>query len=91
MSTIHITANHTLGLASAKEQAEKLASELQDRFAVEYHWSGDTIEFARPGASGKIVAEESMVTVDVELGLMLAGFKGEVEKQLKSFLDQNLR
>ena len=90
MATIHITANHSLGLATAKERVETLAVELQERLGVEYHWSGDTLEFERSGASGAILVEESAVTIDVKLGLMLAGFKGEVEKQLQAFLDLHL-
>ncbi len=91
MPSIHIREAHNLGLATAKQRVEKLAGQLNERLGVTHTWSGDTLEFERSGATGTILVEQNAVTVDVKLGIMLAAFKGEVEKQLKGFLEEHLK
>ncbi len=91
MPHIHLTYQHNLGLDQAKARIEDLVQQLKDRLDVNYHWKGNEVEFSRTGATGTILVEDKSVTTDVELGLMLAAFKGEIEKQLKSFFDRQLQ
>ena len=91
MPSIHICAEHHLGLTAARQHIEHLAEQLKDRLGVSYNWSGNELYIDRTGASGTILVEENAVTIDVKLGIMLTAFKGQIEKQLKGFLQQNLK
>jgi len=90
MATIHVREEHHLGTLIAKQKIEEVAQELEERLGVSYHWDGNELHFDRTGTSGTILVEENAVTVDVTLGIMFAAFKGEVERQLKTLLHQNL-
>ncbi len=91
MPKIHLTYQHNLGLDQAKARIDELAQQLRDRLAVNYNWRDNEVEFSRTGASGSILVEDKSVTADVELGMMFVAFKGEIERQLKSFFEQNLK
>lgn len=90
MPSIHIHAEHHLGLATARQRIEHFAEQLKDRLGVSYNWSGNELHIDRTGASGTVLVEENAVTIDVKLGMMLTAFKGEIERQLNGFLLQNL-
>ena len=91
MSAIHIERDHTLGKEGARQAVEDVASQMKRQLDVSYNWNGDTLQFQRSGANGTIDVRDSSVTVDVELGMMFKPFKGAIEQQIKSFLDQKLR
>lgn len=90
MSKIHIQRRHNLGKAEARTMVEGIARQMKSKLQIEYRWSGDQLQFDRPGAKGTIDVEESLVTVDIELGLMLTAFKGMVEDQVNGYLDQHI-
>ncbi|HWF43856.1 MAG TPA: polyhydroxyalkanoic acid system family protein [Candidatus Kapabacteria bacterium] len=90
MATIHVHEEHRLGIVIARQKIEEVAQQLKDRLGVSYHWAGNELHFERTGTHGTILVEENAVTVDVALGIMFAAFKGEIERQLKALLQQNL-
>ncbi len=90
MPSIELQHKHSLTVPVAKQKVEAIAVQLKNRLGVDYHWEGDTMKFARPGAHGSIVVQEHEVIVSIELGMMLSPFKGEVQKQLQGYLDQEL-
>ncbi|MDB5035865.1 MAG: polyhydroxyalkanoic acid synthase [Chlorobi bacterium] len=90
MGSIHIRRNHTLGKAEARKAVEDIGRQLKQRLQVDYHWNGDRLQFSRPGAEGTIDVEDTLVAIDIELGLVLSAFKGPVESQIHAYLDQSL-
>ena len=90
MATIHIQQEHNLGITTAKERVTKLAEQLHDRLSVETHWEANKLIIHRAGADGTILVEPNLVTVDVDLGVLLAAFKDAVEGELRGFLSENL-
>jgi putative polyhydroxyalkanoate system protein len=90
MSKIHIQRRHNLGTAEARAMVEDIARQMKSRLQIEYRWNGDQLLFDRPGAKGSIAVTESLVMVDIELGLMLTAFKGMVEDQINGYLDQKI-
>jgi len=90
MASIHIRRNHAIGKAEARKAVEDIGRQLKQRLQVEYQWNGDQLRFSRPGADGTIDVDDTAVTIDIELGLMLSAFKGAVESQIHSYLDQRL-
>jgi putative polyhydroxyalkanoate system protein len=87
MSTISIKRRHKLDHAKARAAAEAIARDLNDRFDLEYEWSGDHIEFERPGLSGSLHVGKSNVRLDVELSFLLYALKGPIEREIHKKLD----
>jgi putative polyhydroxyalkanoate system protein len=87
MSTIRIAKKHHLTHKKAKDVAEKIAKDLQKRFALEYAWEGDHVNFERPGISGRMLVGKDDIRLDVKLGLLLAMVKPVLEKEIHAQLD----
>ena len=88
MPKICVSRTHTLPHKKAKDAAEKIARDLKARFALDYAWDGDTIEFERPGVTGALRVKEDCIELDVSLGLLLTPLKGSIEKEITAQLDR---
>jgi putative polyhydroxyalkanoate system protein len=55
MATISIARKHALSHKKAKDVAEKIAKDLNKRFELDYEWTGDHVDFERPGVSGRML------------------------------------
>ncbi|MGI8895171.1 MAG: polyhydroxyalkanoic acid system family protein [Casimicrobiaceae bacterium] len=88
MATISIAKHHALSLKKAKGVAEKIASDLQKRFDLDYAWEGNRIDFERPGVSGQLLVARDKITLDVRLGLLLTPLKGTIEREIIAQLDR---
>ena len=87
MPNIAIKRRHSLDHKRAKAAAEKIASDLQKRFDLEYVWEGDHIAFRRPGLSGSLHVGKTDVRLDVELSFLLTPLKGPIENAIQKELD----
>ncbi len=87
MSTISIAKKHHLTHRKAKDVAEKIAKDLNKRFALEYAWNGDHVDFERPGLSGRMLVGRNEIRLDVKLGLLLSVMKPALEKEIHAQLD----
>jgi putative polyhydroxyalkanoate system protein len=90
MPSISIAKKHRLSHKKAKEVAEKVARDLQARFALGYAWNGDQIDFARPGVSGCMRVGKDRIELDVSLGFLLTPLKPAIEKEIHAQLDRLL-
>ena len=90
MPSISIEKKHRLSHKKAKEVAEKVARDLQARFALGYAWNGDQIDFARPGVSGCMRVGKDRIELDVSLGFLLTPLKPAIEKEIHAQLDRLL-
>lgn len=88
MATIDIVRTHKLGRAEARNAVEKMAADIKSKLDASTRWEGDTLEFKRSGANGRIEVEERKVHVNVELGMMLTPMRGMIEQQINTYLDQ---
>ena len=79
MADIDISREHSLGLAGARDAAEKLAADLGKRFGLAGEWRGNDLEFQRPGVHGKLSVSETHVRLEVALGFLLKAMKGSIE------------
>jgi putative polyhydroxyalkanoate system protein len=89
MAHIHFQHNHSMGAKAAKARVEGIAENIKSRFGVKYGWQGNTLSFNRSGVNGTIDVDDNTVTIDAELGMMYSAFKGQIESQLKSYMDSN--
>jgi putative polyhydroxyalkanoate system protein len=88
MATLSITKKHHLSHKKAKEAAQKVAEDLQDRFDLEYTWHGDRVDFARPGLSGELHIDKESVRLDCKFGFLLAMLKPAIEKEVHKEFDK---
>ena len=88
MATISMARKHKLTHKKAKDVAEKIAKDLRKRFALDYEWDGDEIEFERPGVTGRMVVGKDKIALDVSLGWLLTPLKPAIEKEIAAQLDK---
>ncbi|WXL26287.1 polyhydroxyalkanoic acid system family protein [Ectopseudomonas mendocina] len=91
MAKITIERPHNLGREAAREKAEQLAERLASRFDVRFRWSGDTLEFNRSGADGRIDVHEDSVRVQLSLGLLLSPMSSTIKHEIEKALDKYLQ
>ena len=88
MATISISRKHALTHKKAKAVAEKIAKDLNKRFDLDYEWSGDRVEFERPGVSGQMRVAKDHIALDVNLGWLLTPLKPTIEREITAQLDK---
>ena len=88
MAKISIGKRHRLSHRKAKSVAERLANDLEQRFALAWNWDGDDVHFERPGVSGSMHVGKSEIRLDVKLGLLLTPLKPAIEKEIHAQLDK---
>ena len=88
MSTIDVRAIHKMSLDDAQMAADELASELAERFDVDYGWDGDVIHFERSGVAGTITVGKSEIHVVAKLGLLLIMLRDRIEADIRHYLSK---
>lgn len=90
MSIIHIVRRHTLTLADAKAEVERIAERVESEFGADYEWDGDTLSFSRSGVCGEITVTAEALDLSIRLGLLLSTVKGQIERQIADKVDETL-
>jgi putative polyhydroxyalkanoate system protein len=95
MATIDIRRPHTVGKDVAKEKAEALARDMQEKLGIRWSWQGDNIKFDAPGgaakgSSGTVSVDGSAVRVEIDLPFLLRAVKGTIESKVNKKLDDLL-
>ena len=91
MADISLKRTHALGLNGAHAAASKMVDKLGEKFDLTGTWSGNTLNFARPGVTGVLVVSDHDMTLDVTLGFMLKMMKGPIEQSVHEQLDKALK
>lgn len=91
MPDIRIHREHALGLAKARKIAWRWAEEVEQKFdmdctVVEGEGS-DTVEFTRPGVSGRLLVAGDRFELDARLGFLLGAFSKTIEIEIEKNLD----
>jgi len=90
MSMIHIVRRHTLSLADAKVEVERIAQRIESDYGADYAWDGDTLCFARSGVSGHITVRDRSLDLTIRLGLLLSAMAGTIEQRVAAKVDETL-
>ena len=90
MASISIAKKHRLTHRKAKDVAEKIARDLNQRYDLQYAWDGDNIDFRRPGLTGRMQVAKDQIALDVSLGFLLSALKPTIEKEINAQLDRLL-
>lgn len=87
MASISITKRHSLSRRKARDAAERVAQDLNERFALAWIWEGDEIVFERTGLSGRMHVGAKEIHLDVRLGLLFSALKPAIEREIHVQLD----
>jgi putative polyhydroxyalkanoate system protein len=94
LADLHITREHTLGLAEARKLAFKWAETAEERFDMECTYeegkSGDLVTFARAGVDGTLKVTKDKFVLDARLGFLIGAFKERIESEIVKNLDELL-
>ena len=95
MPKINLERTHEFSPDIITEKADKLVNKLQEKLSgmsMQYEWRGDKsgIDFKGNGFKGNVELLPGKITMFLDLGLMLAPFKGTVEQQMNKSLDRLL-
>jgi putative polyhydroxyalkanoate system protein len=89
MSDIVIIRKHSLGLRKARGAAERVAADLQARFAIDYAWSdSNSLVFGRPGVACRLALARREVALTVQLGLFYRPFRAVLEEKIHACFDR---
>jgi len=89
MATIDIHAGHKMKKKEAQQAADGLASDLAEKFDIDYGWEGDAIHFERAGVSGTITVGKTEIRIVAQLGFLLMMLKGRIEEEIRHYLQQH--
>jgi putative polyhydroxyalkanoate system protein len=87
MADIFIEREHALGLDRALDQIEALAAVIAEEIDARCAWEGNRLDFTRPGARGCVEVTETLLILEVSLGLLLRPFKERIEQSITEKLD----
>ena len=90
MADISHKRSHALGLKGAHTAANKMADRLNEKFDLKGTWTGNTLNFTRPGVNGTLAISETEMKLEVTLGFMLKMMKGPIEQSVHEQLDKVL-
>ena len=90
MPSIDIRRKHHFSLKQAKAVVTKVAAGIAKKFDIESTWAGNTLNFSRPGVTGKIHVAANEVHVTAELGFLLGMLKPMIESEIESQIDAGL-
>ncbi|MEO6748120.1 MAG: polyhydroxyalkanoic acid system family protein [Casimicrobiaceae bacterium] len=88
MATIRIDRKHALSDGEAHAAAERLAKDLELRFALRCTWDGDDVRFERPGVNGRMHVGGGHISLDVTLGFLMSAMKPAIEREINAQLDR---
>ena len=88
MADIDIKRAHNLGLKAARAAADKMAEHLGKKFGLEGDWSGNTLNFQRPGVTGTLAIDDKDLRLVVNLGMLLKMMRPSIEGAVNEQLDK---
>jgi putative polyhydroxyalkanoate system protein len=88
MADIRVERRHTIGKEAALAAAMRVAERMREKAQVQFRVNGDTIEFDRSGAKGRIVVGPETVVVEATLGLLLKPMRGFIEQKIDDYFSR---
>ena len=87
MADIELHRVHDLGLAGARQAAERLAEQLGRKFDLKGAWQGNVLRFERPGVTGSLTLTDKDLKLSVALGFLLKAMRGSIQQAVEEQLD----
>jgi putative polyhydroxyalkanoate system protein len=90
VSRIAIRRTHKLSLSRAKRVATAVAAQLQEEYGIRSHWEASALYFTGSGLTGCLRLSARTVSIDVELGFLMATFRDTICAAIEHKLDHEL-
>ena len=90
MFSIAIRRNHRLSLPRATRAVNAVAAQLQQDYGIQSRWEESALHFRGSGVSGTLRLHPRQVSLDVELGLLMAPFRDSICAAIEQKLDREL-
>ena len=90
MSHIQIRRHHNMDEVHLRIMTEELGQKLKAKFGGEYHLEENIVHYTYHSADAKVSFNETTVSVDVKLGLLMMAFKGMIESEVNNYLDEHV-
>lgn len=91
MHEIHISRDHSLGLAQARKLAFRWAESAEENLGMECTYeegkAEDVVSFTRAGANGELKVTKNRFELDARLGFLLGAFRERIESEIVKNLD----
>jgi putative polyhydroxyalkanoate system protein len=88
---IHISRDHTLGLAQARRLAFRWGEVAEEKLGMECTYAKgqaqDVLSFTRAGAKGELKVTADHFELQARLGLLLGAFRERIEREIVTNLD----
>lgn len=93
MATIEINRAHTVGIEAAKQKAEQLARDMEQKLGITWSWEGDSIRFKADsgkakGVKGHVAVAPANVKVEIDLPFLLRPMKGMISGKVEEKLNE---
>ena len=91
MAAIHVTQAYTMPHAELKQGLDELAEKLGEQYHLECDWqSEDCLGIHRSGVDGQLTVGEEEIELTLNLGMLMSAFKGVIEREINSFIDEHI-
>jgi len=90
MPEVRIDHSTSLSKQEVRDRVDGVMAKIEERFGISGSWNGDTYKFKRSGVDGVAEIADGKVTVVMKLGLLLGAFRGKIENELRSKLEERL-
>ena len=77
-------------MEQARAAVDVLGAKLESKLGVKSHWEGNNLRLERTGVKGNLTLEPSSALIELELGMMLAPMKAQVEEEVAKQLKRCL-
>lgn len=89
MAAIHVTQPYTMSHAELKQGLDELAEKLGEQYQLECDWQSDEcLDIRRSGVNGQLTVGEQEIELNLNLGMLMSAFKGVIESEIKTFIDE---
>lgn len=88
MSNISIKRELNLNEEQVQQVAQKMSEKLSREYGVDFSWSGHCAKIKGPGVTGTCEVSEGSIAIDLNLGFLVAAFKGRIEQEIEGYLDK---
>jgi putative polyhydroxyalkanoate system protein len=91
MAAIHVTQPYTMSHAELKQGLDELAEKLGEQYQLKCDWQSDEcLGIHRSGVNGQLTVGEQEIELTLNLGMLMSAFKGVIEREITTFIDEHI-
>lgn len=87
---MRIRRSHNLGVAEARNRADRVAADLQQQFSLKSRWEGNALHVKGNGVSGQLQVDDTHFELNVKLGFALKLMEGPIRSVIERTIDEEL-